>query len=191
MIRGVVILFLSLLLGINAFGQSKKLIRTYSIESKTETTVKYDNGEETKRYVSETEKYNEDGERIEFVDYNSKGEIKSQEHFVYVKGRLVEEIKDKRIAKGAGKTSFEKSTYQYVKDKVVMKETFDADGNLKKRTTYSYNKFGDLELELKMDSDGQVKKQIQYEYDNRGLKIKKTITNAAGVVLEEKHYKYE
>ncbi len=191
MMRAPAIL-LVLLCGLTAANaQSKKLIRTYGIVSKTETSVKYKDGAESNRYISEKENYDENGEWIEYIDYNSKGKIKSQETRTYVKGILVAEMKDIKIPKSEGKISYNRSTFQYVKGNVVMKETFNLQDELVKRTTYAYNKFGDLELEVKMNGTGEIKKRISYVYDNRGLKTEKTVTDVDGLTLEIKLYAYE
>lgn len=171
--------------------QSKKLIRTYGIEKKIETTVKYKDGEEVKKYISETASFDQDGEWVELVDYNSKGEVKSIETRKYEKGLLVEESEDRQIAKSEGKVFYERHAYIYEKGNVVAKETYDKDEVLVKRIVYTYNSFDDVETETKFSSDGSVQKLVLYHYDDKGFRTEKHEKDAAGNLLETKLYAYE
>ena len=189
--RITLILFVLFVVIGQSFAQSKKLIRTYSVTEKIETTIKYADGVEVKRYVSEQTGFDSNGEWIELIDYNSKGDIKSHETRQFVKGVLVTKMKDVRIPKSEGKVKYERSTFQYVKGNVVMKESFDKGNTLIKRTVYAYNKFGDLELETKMDGEGIIKKRIAYQYNDRGFRSEKQISNGQDEVVEIKLYAYE
>lgn len=171
--------------------QSKKLLRTYGVTKKTETTIKLEDGVEAKEYVSEYELYDENGEWIEFIDYTSKGEIKSRETRKYVKGNLVEQSKEKPLGDKEQKPSYKRKVFQYVKRNVSMVESFDKEGILKSRTTYTYNKFDDVATEMKYDGDGNKVESIIYEYDDRGFKIEKRQLNNDGVIEEIKRYAYE
>lgn len=182
---------LLVMLCFGATGQSKKLLRTYGITKKTETTIKFKKGVEEEQYVSEYEVYDENGEWIEFVDYTSDGEIKMRETRKYVKGNLVEETEDKPKGDKAEEPSYKHKTFQYVKGDVVMEESFDKEGVLKSRTTYTYTKFGDVATETKYDEEGNIEENIVYEYDDRGFKTVKRQLNGEGVLEEIKRYAYE
>lgn len=182
---------LLVMLCIGAVGQSKKLLRTYGITKKTETTIKFENGVEVEQYVSEFEVYDENGEWIEFVDYTAEGEIKMRETRKYVKGNLVEESKEDSKGDKAEKPSYKRKTFQYVKGDVVMEESFNKEGVLKSRRTYTYTKFGDVASETKYDEEGNIEEKITYEYDDRGFRIVKRLLNSDGVVVEIKRYVYE
>ncbi len=185
--------FISALLvcSITVNGQSKKLLRTYGIQSMTETTVKYENGVEISRYVSEKEIFDKDGEWIEQFDYTEEGEIKTYRSRVYHKGEVIDEVEDKRIVKNNDKPEYSRTQYTFDKDELKKETDLDEEGNVVRVKTYFYNNFEDVSEVTIADGEQNIQEKLVYTYDDRGLRIEKQRIDSEGVLLESKHYAYE
>lgn len=186
------IVLLSLIAG-QLSAQSKKKLRTYGISKKTETIVKYKDGKEEKEYVSQYEKYNDEGEWIEKVDLQKGGEIKKREVRKYDGDRIIEEIKDEPLEKEwTEKTpAYNQQRYTFAKDNLVKKEDVNRKGEVKETKVYTYNKFGDQMEEITTDKNGDLVQKEVYTYDKRGLKTEKRTFDKSGELLEVKKYMYE
>ncbi len=176
-------------LGTNA--QSKKLLRTYGITSMTETTVKYEDGVEVSRYVSEKEIFDKDGEWIEKFDYTEEGEIKTYESRVYHKGEVIEEVEDKRIVKNNDKPEYSRTQFTYDKDELKKETDLDAEGNVLRIKSYFYNNFEDVSEVTIVDGQDVLQEKLVYIYDDRGLRIEKKRLDSEGELVETKLYAYE
>lgn len=176
------------------FSQSAKTIRTYGISKKTETVVKYHNGEEISRYAEEIEIYNKDGKWIEKSSFNSDGELKSEQFRVYEDDEVVDEIKidhNGTRAKKAKPASYSRVLSTYEKGDLVAERKVDKDGNTLKEKKFVYNKFGDLIEIITTDAEGNFTGKEEISYDNRGLKTSVRKLNQDETVSEEKLFTYE
>jgi hypothetical protein len=190
------ILLISMLFSFAAlsFAQSAKTIRTYGIERKVETAVKYHKGEEVARFIEEIEVYNKEGDWVEKYLFDSAGELKSEEYRVYENGEVVDETSidhNGSRAKEAKPPSYERVLFVYDKDDLLEEEEVDQTGKTIRKKKYLYNKFGDVEETTLTDSEGNLVEKELTEYDNRGLKIKETVYQGNGKIKSEKIFSYE
>lgn len=140
--------------------QSKKEIKEAGIISRTENTVKTEKGR-TKTYKESFEKYDNNGNKVELIEYKSNGDINNHTQFEYNgKGKVIKEKEINPLSK------LPKSIVEY---------------------TYTEN--DRLFKELHYDSKNVLKKTIEYIYEG-GLKKEKKVTNADGKVIENKTYTY-
>lgn len=143
------------------FGQSKKDLKDASVISRTEKNSKFEK-KSTINYVESTEKYDNNGNKIEVIEYKSDGDIKVFDQFEYNdKGKLTKE----RHIDPISKKPVETIEYFYNEEDKVIKEIY-------------YNK------------KNEVYKTAEYTYTNK-LKTEKKITNSKGKVIETKTYTYE
>jgi hypothetical protein len=143
------------------FSQSKKDLKDGGIIARTEKTSKLEK-KVLVTFVESEEKYDENGNKIELIEYKSNGDIKTFDQFSYnEKGRLSKETHLDPLTKKAKETV----EYFYNDDDKVVKETY-------------YNKKGELH------------KTVDYTYENK-LKIEKKITNSSGKTIETKSYTYQ
>lgn len=142
------------------FAQSKKDIKDAGVISRTETTVKSEKGSSVS-FVESVEKYDDNGNKTEVIEYKSNGDILAYTQYSYnEKGRLIKEVRLNPVNKQP-KTTIE---FQYSDD-------------------------GKLQKEIHYDSRNQLKKTSEFKYDGN-LKISKTTTNASGKIVETKTYSY-
>ncbi|MCA1764627.1 MAG: hypothetical protein ABR574_00785 [Cryomorphaceae bacterium] len=188
------------LIALSATAQKKER-RTYGVEKMTEFTVKYKDGKEEERYISDVEFYNEDGKWIEKVDYLPNGQIKRIEKRKYAKidwfgeKEIVEEIVDEPLDRGVEekklKPDYKREVYTYEKGEVVREDEYNREGELKGWKTFEYNGYGDVLEEREYKADGELKEYEKYTYDKRGLPLKRQTFKASGELEEEKIYVYE
>lgn len=195
-----IVLNVILLVALAATAQKKER-RTYGIKKMTETTVKYKDGVEEERYVSDVEFYNEDGEWIEKIDYLPDGRIKRIEKRKFAKvdwfgeKEVVEEIVDEPLDRGVDKTKrdpdYKKEVYTYEKGHVVREDEYNREGELTGWKIFEYNGYGDLLEEREYKSDGSLDETEKYTYDKRGLPLKRQRIKGSGEIKQEKIYSYE
>lgn len=195
-----IVLSAILLVAFSATAQKKER-RTYGIKKMTETTVKYKDGLEVERYISDVEFYNEDGEWIKKVDYLPDGKIKRIEKRKYEKvdwfgeKEVVEEIVDEPLDRGVDKTNrdpeYKKEVYTYEKGEVVREDEYNREGELTGWKIFEYNGYGDLLEEREYKSDGSLDELERYTYDKRGLPLKRERLKESGEIKQEKIYTYE
>jgi hypothetical protein len=143
------------------FSQSKKELKDAGVISRTENTSKLVK-KSMVNYVESTEKYDENGNRIEVIEYKTDGDIKNFDRFEYnEKGKLSKEFHLDPLSKKAKETI----EYFYNEDDKTIKEVY-------------YNKKNELS------------KTVEYVYENK-LKTEKKTTNGSGKVIELKKYTYE
>lgn len=143
------------------YSQSKKDIKEAGVISRTENTVKSEKGS-SQSFVESVEKYDENGNKTEVIEYKSNGDIVSQIQYSYNdKGRVSKEVRINPVNKQP-KISIE---FQYTED-------------------------GKLIKEIHYDNKNQLKKSIEFKYEGN-LKTSKTTTNASGKIIETKTYTYE
>ncbi len=186
----ILLLFLSATL---AYGQSKKKLRTYGITQKTESIIKYEGGVAVEEYISELERFDENGEWIERVDYQKDGDIKRRELRKYVKGIVVEEIDDEPLEKEwTEKTpDYKHEVFVYDKEELLEVHELNRKGEIKEKKVYEYNKYGDLITETTTGKEGELLEVETYSYDDKGLKTEKKTLNGKGELIEIKSYSYE
>jgi hypothetical protein len=144
-----------------AFSQSKKEIKEAGVIARTENTSKLVK-KSMVNYVESTEKYDENGNRIEVIEYKSDGDIKNFDQYEYnEKGKLVKEFHIDPLSKKPKETI----EYFYNEDEKIIKELY-------------YNKKNELN------------KTVEYVYENK-LKTEKKTTNEKGKIIETKKYTYE
>lgn len=142
------------------FAQSKKDIKEAGVVSRTETTVKSEKGGSLS-YIESVEKYDDNGNKTEVIEYKSNGDISTYTQYSYNEnGRLFKEVRINPVNKQP-KITIE---FQYAED-------------------------GKLEKEIHYDSKNQLKKTSEFKYDGN-LKISKTTTNASGKIIETKTFTY-
>ncbi len=143
------------------FSQSKKDLKDAGIISRTEKTSKVEK-KTTITFVESVEKYDDNGNKMEVIEYKSDGDIKVYTQFEYNdKGKLVKETEIDPLSKKTKSTV----EYSYSDDDKLIKEGY-------------YNKKNELV------------KTVEYTYDGK-IKTEKKVTNAAGKVIETKTYSYE
>ena len=186
----IMLLFLSVSF---AYGQSKKKLRTYGITQKTESITTFEDGIAADPYVSELERYDEDGEWIERIDYQKDGDIKRREIRKYVDGNVVEEIDDEPQEKEwTEKTpDYKHELFVYDKEELLEVHELNRKGEVKEKKLFEYNKYGDLIKETTTGKDGEILEVETYLYDNKGFKIEKKTRNSRGELVETKTYTYE
>ena len=59
------------------------------------------------------------------------------------------------------------------------------------RIEYAYNNFDDRISEVAYDKDGQLKKKSTFTYDSRGMLTGKTTTNGEGIIIYDKSIEYD
>jgi len=140
--------------------QSKKELKEAGVIYRIETTRKLEK-KVMITYNESSEKYDENGNKTEVIEYNSKGDIKTFFQYEYNdKGKVNKEYKIDPISKKTSKT------VEYIYE----------DDNLIKELVYN----------KKME----LVETVVYSYDGK-LKLEKKTTNAAGKVIETKTYTYE
>lgn len=173
--------------------QLKKNLRTYGIIKKTETIVKYKDDLPEPSYISDVEKYNKQGEWIERIEHEKDGSIKKREVRRYNNGLIVEEIIDEPLKKEwIEKTpAYQHRTYSFDKKDLVEERKLNKKGELKEKTVFKYNKYGDVISETTTDKNGDLVETVTYTYDKRGFKKNRKTVNADGKLIEIKTYDYE
>lgn len=158
--KKIILLVVLNLLSAVIFAQSKKEIKDAGVISRTETTSKLEK-KSMITFKESMEKYDENGNKTEVIEYNSKGDIKSFVQYEYnEKGKVTKESKIDPISKKPSKTI----EYLYEDDK--------------------------LTKELLYNKKNELIETTQYTYEGRLKKEKKT-TNASGKLIETKVYTYE
>jgi hypothetical protein len=154
-------ILLFLLFPVCLMAQSKKELKDAGIISRTEKTTKVEK-RTTVNYTESVEKYDNNGNKIELIEYKSDGDIKTYNQFEYnEKGKLVKEFRIDAISKKP-------------------KETIE----------YQYNEEDKLVKELYYNKKNELTKTNEYTYVNK-LKTEKKTTNANGKIVETKTYTYE
>ena len=191
--KGLAFCVLFLSIAVVSSAQSKKNLRTYGIIKKTETIVKYKDDLPGPSYISDVEKYNKQGEWIERIKYDKDGSIRKREVRIYKKGLIVEEIKDEPQEKEwTEKTpAYKHRTYTFDKEDLLEEKKLNRKGELKEKTVFKYNKYGDVIFETTTDKNGDLVELVIYTYDNRGFKKNRKTENADGKLIEIKTYDYE
>lgn len=82
-------------------------------------------------------------------------------------------------------------TNEYQFKKLVLKTKKSPNGQAVIIEKNSWNKWGDKEEELQFDKNGELKKRSIYTYNNKGLLVKKQVFNSKGDLLQEKSTEYE
>lgn len=140
--------------------QSKKDLKDAGIKSRIEMTSKLEK-KSMVTYKESSEKYDDNGNKLEVIEYNSKGDIKTFTQFEYnEKGKVSKEMKIDPISKKPSRTI----EYTYDNDKLVKEIVYNKKSEVSETSLYSY--------------DGK-------------LKTEKKTTNATGKVIETKTYTYE
>lgn len=146
---------------IHVYAQSKKDLKDAGVASRTETTVVTKKGT-TVQYVESVEKYDENGNKLEVIEYSSNGDISQYVQYTYNdKGKVIKEVKLNPASKQPNST---------------IESIYSEDGKLITENYY--------------DKTNQLKKTVDYAYDGN-LKISKTTKNASGKIVETKTYTYE
>jgi len=141
--------------------QSKKDIKDAGVISRTEKTCKTEKGA-TVTFTESVERYDENGNKVEVIEYKSNGDIKVYSQFVYNdKGKLVKEMAIDPISKNP----------------IVTIE-------------YTYDEKDKLIKELHYNKKKELKKTVTYTYDNT-LKTEKKVVDDKGKTIETKTYTYE
>jgi hypothetical protein len=190
LILSILVLFAT----IAAFAQSEDDLSTYGITKMTETTVKYENGQETERYISEYEMYDDEGEWVEKVDLLPNGDLKRREKRSFKDGEVAEEIEEEPFhgTTISGEDEYKRTTYKYDKDDEVIEEKeFNNEGELVEIKEIEYNKYGDKSKEINRNAKGQITETEEFSYNNKGFKEKKEVYNGSGQLIETKLYTYE
>jgi hypothetical protein len=140
--------------------QSKKDLKDAGVKMRVEMTSKLEK-KTMVNYKESVEKYDENGNKIEVIEYNSKGDIKNYLQYEYnEKGKVVKEMKIDALNKKPIKTI----EFTYEDDK--------------------------LTKEILYNKKNEVAETSVYTYDGK-LKIEKKTTNGSGKVIETKTYTYE
>ncbi len=143
------------------FSQSKKELKDAGVISRVENTSKSEKGKTT-NYKESFERYDDNGNKIEAIEYKSNGDIINYTQFEYNdKGKV---IKEKRLN--------------------------PVNSQPKATINYEYSEDGKLIKELHYDKNNELKKTSEYLYEN-GLKAIKKTTDSKGKVIETKTYTYE
>ena len=171
-------------------GQSNEQIRTYGILSVTEYTIEYDGEGNEIKYKSAFEKFNKDGKTIEEVEWKDDGRLEYRHIEKYEKGEEVEQIEDYPMGEKGEDPFYKRTERTFHRGDEVEQREYDREGNLTERTTYEYNKMGDLALETKYEADGEVDEIIEYQYDKKGLLIAEIEKNGKGEIKEKKVFEY-
>lgn len=122
------------LMGQIAMAQSKETIVEKGIVVKTTYKQDIEDGDKTKR-IDKIETFNAEGELVDLKVYNSNGKY-AKDWFEYKydqNGNLIEEVEYDSKQKLKDRT-----VYKYGNGLLISKEVFDEKGRLSKKTTYEY-----------------------------------------------------
>lgn len=184
------IVFMAHTISLNA--QSKKKIARYGIIECVENKTILKDGNETQRYISEKTVWDKKANLILNEQFSKNGELESKESFVWKGKDIYEEKSEKLIKEKESKIKFNHTKYSYEKGVKTEEREFDKEGNLIKRTTFTYNRFGDKLQENEYLPTGDLIKTAKFSYDKKGLRIEKIETEKTqtGVNTEKTIYTY-
>ena len=171
----------------SSFSQSRKEIKKYGIRSTESVITEFVGGKEV-THTDSFEKYDNDGNIIEEVEYNKDGTFKKKYTRKYNKaGEITEEVK--YDAKGAI-VSKVVTAYNESNDK-VNEQTYDGTGKLVEWFKYGYNDLGEKTFELSLDEKGKTIRKSLYVYDKNGLRKERKTFNGRDELIAVKKYNYK
>ena len=140
--------------------QTKKDLKEAGVKSRIEMTSKLEK-KSMITYQESAEKYDDNGNKVEVIEYNSKGDVKSYMQFEYNdKGKVMKEMK------------------------------MDASSKKPLRTVEFFYEDDKLTKEILYNKKNEIAEITVYTYDGK-LKTEKKTTNNNGKVIETKTYTYE
>ncbi len=181
------ILFFSwiVLLSHLAYSQDAKQIKSRGIRSICTKTEQVQKGK--KELSIEVTRYDRKGRETSIEHFNADSICIGTEQFSYNrKGRTILHSTADSLEK---KSTSVKQEYDRW-NRLTQKSNFEND-SLIERTEYAYNNFDDRISEMVYDKDGKLKKKSEFTYDSKGMLIRKTTTNAEGIVTYEKSISYD
>lgn len=120
-----------------------------------------------------SDRYNENGKRVESIIYSLKGEPWFQAKYTY--------DENDRLAKTVRKGVIEPDVTIYKYDATGKKiSTVRHLGNSHSKQSFKYNERGDVAEILSFNDQGDIKTKKSYDYDAQGILIKSTTVGALG-----------
>ncbi|HUM46892.1 MAG TPA: hypothetical protein PLD84_08190 [Chitinophagales bacterium] len=170
----------------DGFSQTKKEVASRRIESVSISTFDARRKDTTSR--KNYSLYDQRGNVIESIEYDSKGNIKSHEKFEFNRN---DDETVYRSFDADGKISRTIYTSYDKWNHVAEKSTMDAQGNLSEKMISTYNVANDLITETTTDKEGKIIHQVIYSYDNKGMMLSRKIYNEKHELIYSKEYTYQ
>ena len=168
-----------------AYSQDAKQIKSRGIRAVCTKTEQRQKGK--KEISFEVTRFDRKGRETSIEYFNADSICISTEQFSYNrKGRMVRHCTIDSIEMKS--TIIEQEYDRW--NRLTQKATFEND-SLIERIEYAYNNFDDRISEMVFDKDGKLKKKSEFAYDSKGMLIRKTTTNAEGIVTYEKSVSYD
>ena len=183
--KHVLIISFMLLVPLLALSQDAKQIQSRGIRV---VSIKTEQLQKGQRELSiEVTRYDKKGREISIEYFNADSICIRTEQFSYNrKGKTVQHNIADSLEK---KTTLVQQQYDRW-NRLTQRTTIE--NNLPvERIEYAYNNFDDRISEVAYDKDGQLKKKTTFTYDNRGMLTGKTITNREGVITYDKSIEYD
>lgn len=163
---------------LSSFGQTDRKAARYEIKKSTLTSTSPSSRSESFKLFDKKGRIIEEQE----IDLNSKE--KSRVVYSYAKNIIREEhFKNDSLLYTL--------TNEYQFKKLVLKTKKFPNGQAVILEKNSWNKWRDKEEELIFDKNGELKKRSVYTYNKKGLLIKKQVFNSKGELIQEKSTEYE
>ena len=130
--------------------------------------------------------YDKNGNKIEYISYDSDGRLDSKYTYKYDEnGNMIED--NSYDSDGL----YYKYTYKYdEKGNEIECISYDSDSRLNFKATYKYNEKGNIIEKNYYDSDGRLNFKATYKYDKKGNNIEYNICYSDGS-LDKTTYKYK
>jgi hypothetical protein len=168
-----------------AYGQDTKQIKSRDISVVCTRTEQLQKGK--KEISIEVTHYDRKGRETTIEYFNADSICIATEQFSYNrKGRT---IRHSTVDSLEMKSTIIEQEYDRW-NRLTQKASYE-NNTLAERTEYAYNNFDDRISEMVYDKDGKLKKKSEFAYDSKGMLIRKTTTNAEGIITYEKIVSYD
>jgi len=118
---------------LTSFGQSQKTVKSLQIKTRTEWTYLYRGNKEIP-YKESFKKFDAEGNEIEIIEYDEKGNITLHSTFKFNENNDVIE----EVTYNPNGSVFQTDKYTYTGKLKTQRETFDGNGKLTSRKKYIY-----------------------------------------------------
>lgn len=169
----------------NLFGEIKSIKTTkYFMKKENDSLIV---GKRVAEEPANLTRFNSDGYISNITWYDSDDEVSNIQTYTYKGDNLIkianskEEYYDSLIYSDSGNLLIKKSSHYYGltvtsynerKKLIIEKKEFDQDGNIWRKTIYSYDDSDNLIKTEKYDNQNILNDKWIYEYDKNGLKIR-------------------
>jgi hypothetical protein len=183
--KQITLFLILLIVPIISEAQSRREISKWKIKSITSTVTEVKNGEQI-TYKNTYWAFDKNGNKIEALEFDKKGQPKKTESFIYNKYNKVAE----HLIFNADGTIKKKELKKYDSlARLVEELTVDENGKEIEKKLITYNANGD-KTEVIHHKKGDFTKTV-YNYDKNGLKTSKETFDSKGNLLFSKKLEYQ